>query len=348
MPTFVDAPRNAPVTRAGSPSADAVAERRPLAWLWPYIEIARPDHWFKNVFMLFGVMLAYFYVASELSLLSPLTLILAFAATCLIASSNYVINEVLDAATDRSHPIKKNRPIPAGQVKLVAAYAEWILLGILGLFVASLVNLPFLISATALLIMGLAYNIPPIRTKELPYLDVISESMNNPIRLLMGWFVVFTAAIPPASLLMAYWMVGAFFMASKRFAEYRSLDCPETAASYRNSFGYYTENRLLISMFFYVSWAALLLGVFIIRYHLELILTVPLIAGFFSYYLHIALKKNSAVQHPERLYRETGLLIYLTICLFAFVGLMFVEIPSLYPLFNVEPSRLPALWRLDG
>ena len=351
MPTLTD---DASSTRnAANGSQKLQILHTALGWtllgrIWPYVEIARPDHWFKNVFMLFGVLLAYFYVSSELSLLSPFRLLIAFTSTCLVASSNYVINEILDAPTDRSHPIKQHRPIPAGQVKLAGAYIEWILLGVLGLLTAALINLPFLLSAAALLIMGLVYNIRPIRTKELPYLDVISESVNNPIRLLMGWFVVNTAAIPPVSLLIAYWMVGAFFMASKRFAEYRSLGSAEIAASYRKSFAFYNENRLLISMFFYVTWAALLLGVFIIRYHLELILAVPLIAGFFSYYLHIALKNDSAVQNPERLYKEKGLLLYLSVCLLAFVGLMFVEIPSLYPLLNVEPSRLPALWRLDG
>jgi hypothetical protein len=87
------------------------------------------------------------------------------------------------------------------------------------------------------------------------------------------------------------------------------------------------------------------LGVFIIRYHLELILSVPLIAGFFGYYMHVALKENSAVQNPERLYRERGLMAYLCLCLLTFMGLMFVEIPILYKLFNVEPSNLEALWR---
>ena len=97
-------------------------------------------------------------------------------------------------------------------------------------------------------------------------------------------------------------------------------------------------------MFFYACGAALLLGVFIIRYHLELILSVPLIAGFFSYYLHVTLKPESAAQAPERLYRERGLMAYLMICLLSFLALMFVEIPVLYEVFNVESSRLPALW----
>jgi hypothetical protein len=85
----------------------------------------------------------------------------------------------------------------------------------------------------------------------------------------------------------------------------------------------------------------------VIRYHLELILLMPLIAGFFGYYLHIALKKDTPVQSPEKLYREWGLMSYLAVCLVAFIAVMFVEIPWLYEVFNVEPSRVTALWRVS-
>ena len=81
-------------------------------------------------------------------------------------------------------------------------------------------NLPFVATIAFFWIMGVAYNVRPIRTKEVPYVDVLSESVNNPIRLLLGWFALIPDRFPPISLLLAYWMVGAFFMAMKRFAEY--------------------------------------------------------------------------------------------------------------------------------
>jgi hypothetical protein len=61
--------------------------------------------------------------------------------------------------------------------------------------------------------------------------------------------------------------------------------------------------------------------------------------------LHIAFKEKSAAQNPERLYCETGLIAYLAVCVIAFTGLMFVEIPALYQLFNVVPAAAPALWK---
>ena len=211
---------------------------------------------------------------------------------------------------------------------------------------AWMVNVPFFAAAVSLWIMGLIYNVRPIRSKELPYVDVLSESVNNPIRLVLGWFVVSASTIPPVSLLVAYWMVGAFFMGSKRFAEYRMIADKSRAAAYRKSFAHYDDNRLLVSMFFYASAAAMFLGIFIIRYHLELILSIPLIAGFFSMYLRVALKPDSAAQAPERLFRERGLMIYLVACVAAFVLLMFVQIDALYEWFNVTPSELPTLWKI--
>lgn len=327
--------------------ASGEAARKAASFRWAdYVSIARPDHWFKNVFMLFGIVLAFFYQPGAVANLNPLLLVWAFLATCLVASSNYVINEILDAATDRSHPVKHRRPIPSGRVKLPWAYLEWLVVGALGLAMAYAVNLPFFAAAALLWIMGVVYNVRPLRSKELPYLDVLSESVNNPLRLALGWFVVSAVMIPPLSLIVSYWMAGAFFMASKRFAEYRSIGDPLQAAAYRSSFRYYDDERLLISMFFYATAAALFLGVFIIRYHLELILSIPLIAGFFSYYLRVSLKPDSPVQAPEKLYREKGLMVYLTLCIGVFLLLMFVRVNVLYQWFNVTPSELPPLWQL--
>jgi decaprenyl-phosphate phosphoribosyltransferase len=315
-----------------------------LATIRTYAAIARPDHWCKNIFMALGVALAFFCHPETVGLEALWPILWAVATTCLVASSNYVLNELLDAATDRNHPVKRFRPIPSGQVKVAIAYAQWLALGFIGLAMASALNRPFFYSALFLLVMGLVYNVPPIRSKELPYLDVLSESVNNPIRLLLGWFAVTPGEFPPVSLLIAYWMIGAFFMAAKRFSEYRSLAGRAEPGAYRTSFRHYTEQKLLLSMFFYVTCFGLFLGVFIIRYHLELILIVPLLAGFVTYYLNIAFKRDSAAQSPEKLYREKALVFYLVLCVLAFLGLMFTEIPVLYDWFNVVPSTTPRLW----
>jgi len=317
-----------------------------ISAIWPYLSIARPDHWIKNIFMLAGVIFAIFYHPDLIGAASLQRVLWAIVTTCVIVSCNYVINEILDAPTDLSHPVKRERPIPSGLVRPSVAYAEWIILGLVGLTMASVLGRAFFASALLLLIMGMIYNIPPVRSKDWPYVDVLSESVNNPIRLLLGWFAVTATEIPPISLLIAYWMIGAFLMATKRFSEYRSIGDPVRAGQYRRSFRYYDEQKLLVSMVFYVTTFALFLGVFIVRYHLELILSFPLIAGFVCYYLGLAFKQDSAAQSPERLYKERGLMAYMFLCILVFFGLMFVNIPVLYDLFHVTQSPISPLWRM--
>jgi 4-hydroxybenzoate polyprenyltransferase len=315
--------------------------------LWPYVQIARIDHWFKNAFMLLGVFVA-FFVEPDLVRWDVLPrLALAVLATCIVASSNYVLNETLDAAFDRRHPTKRKRPAAAWEIRRRWALAEWLLLGVVGLGLGLLVNAPFTTALLALWVMGVVYNVRPLRSKEVPYVDVLTESVNNPIRLVLGWFALIPDRIPPVSLLLAYWMVGAFFMAMKRFAEYREIGDAAVAASYRQSFGHYDESRLLISLFFYAMAGALFSGVFIVRYHLELILMIPVLAGFFAYYMKLGLQPDSPVQNPERLYRSPGFLAYSLITVLLGGLLMLTHIPALYDLFNVEIAKTPPLWTLE-
>jgi len=135
-------------------------------------------------------------------------------------------------------------------------------------------------------------------------------------------------------------------MAMKRYAEYRHIGDRRVAAAYRRSFEYYTEERLLISLFFYATTCALFAGIFIVRYHVELILFAPLAAGLFAYYMKLGLLPDSPVQNPEKLYRQKGFLAYLVVCVAVFVTLMFTSIPAMHRLFNVEPSGTSPLWTL--
>jgi decaprenyl-phosphate phosphoribosyltransferase len=319
---------------------------KPIQSVWPYVQIARIDHWFKNVFMLLGVLLAFFYEPALFTWSSLPQIGFAFITTCLVASSNYVINELLDGPTDCFHPQKKYRPVPSGRIRRNLAILEWLTIGSLALLTASFLNMSFALAAVSLWLMGVVYNVPPIRAKELPYLDVLSESVNNPLRLFLGWFALVPGKVPALSLIFAYWMVGAFFMATKRFAEYRQIGDPDAAAQYRKSFAHYNEERLLISMFFYSILGALFAGIFVVRYRVELILFVPLAAGFFGYYLKLGLQDDSPVQHPEKLYRECGFMRYLVFSAVVFVLLMLLHVPLLYDIFNVEPAGIDPLWTI--
>lgn len=298
-----------------------------------HIEIARIDYWFKNVFVLPGIVVAMGMAGLRPGIDMLVRCLIGLAAVCLTASSNYVLNELLDAPYDRKHETKRNRPVASGRVHVPLAFVQWIALMICGLTLARTVAPQLMWTMLWLWCMGCIYNIPPVRSKELPYLDVLSEAINNPIRMVAGWYMAGALAVPPASLLMSYWMVGCYFMALKRFAEYREIGDPVKAALYRKSFGYYTEQKLLISVMFYASAAMLFLGAFAMRYRMELVLAFPFVALVMAVYLSLSFKENSAAGSPETLYREPGLVFSVLACCIAIGVLMMVDIPGLYQLF---------------
>jgi len=299
--------------------------------------ILRADHWFKNIFALPGVIVA-LTVAHDVNSEGLLVrLLLGTVSLCLIASSNYVINELLDAPHDRLHPTKSARPVPSGRVYVPAAWLQWLVVGALGLWIGTLVSTGFAVTVAVLWGMGCVYNVRPLRAKELPYLDVLTESVNNPLRLLAGWFAVDPGVVPPGSLQLSYWMAGAYFMAIKRYAEFRFIGDAGRAAAYRASFAYYSEARLLTSVMFYGASAMLFFGIFIARYRVELILSFPFVALVMAVYFNMGLKPDSAAQHPERLYREPALMAAVVACAVVMAACLVVDIPALDRLLALFP-----------
>jgi 4-hydroxybenzoate polyprenyltransferase len=309
-----------------------------------YLAIARPDEWIKNVFILPGMFfaIAYYKIPVEFSLI--LKVLVGTMSACLIASANYVINEYLDADFDKYHPIKKKRSLVVKVANPYIVFLEYVVLAAIGLSLAYLISNRFLYTAGFLLFMGIMYNVRPFRTKDRVFVDVLSESINNPIRFALGWFMVipsvglyldnkwdleFWDAFPPLSIIIAYWMGGAFLMATKRFAEYRVIGNPEIAGLYRRSFKYYTENKLLISMFFYAITCAFFMGIFLIKNRIEMLLSFPFFALLFAWYLKIGLLKDSPVQGYEKLYTLKWFMLYLACFTILICVLMFIDIPWL-------------------
>ena len=301
--------------------------------LQPYIRIARFDHWFKHVFMLPGVAVALYGDSSLINAELLWRLPLALLCAGLISSSYYILNEILDAPYDALHPVKKHRPVPSGQINVRLALLLLLILVLAGVNLAVPLGLHYCVILLILWFMGLAYNVRPLRTKDRVYLDVLSESINNPLRLLLGWYATGNTMVVPVSLIVAYWMLGAFLMAMKRYAEFRELANPQLAAAYRRSFASYTESTLLVSIVYYAAAFGLFLGIFLIRYRIELILAIPFIAGFIAWYMHLGLKANSPTQSPEYLHREKRFVSYLLFCLFLTALLMFVDMPMLEQIF---------------
>lgn len=322
----------------------AEQELKAPAQFTDYMAMTRPDYWLKNIFILPGLLfaLAVYHTTFDLSLVFKI--FAGLLSATLVASANYVINEYLDAEFDKYHPLKKVRTAVVRVVNPFMVFIMYVVLAVAGLMIGYFISVKFFYTAAFLLLMGVIYNVRPFRSKERVYLDVLTESVNNPIRFALGWFMVtpavglypdnrwdieFFDSIPPLSISVAYWMGGAFLMATKRFAEYRLIANRNLAGLYRRSFKYYTENSLLISMFFYALTCAFFLGIFLIKNRIEMLISFPFFALLFSWYLKIGLLKNSPVQGSEKLWTRKWFMLYLVLFTVLVCTLMFVDIPWL-------------------
>jgi len=92
----------------------------------PYIKALRPHQWLKNVLVFLPMLTAH-----QISAFTLLQSLGAFVAFSLIASSVYVINDLLDLKADRAHPRKCRRPFASGDVPI--AHGGMMLAGSMGI-----------------------------------------------------------------------------------------------------------------------------------------------------------------------------------------------------------------------
>lgn len=315
-------------------SAAAPAHRR-KAQASDYLRLARFDHATKHIFIVPGIVLAFLLRGPERSELTSdifFNIVVGFLAAIAVASANYVINEWLDRDFDRFHPEKSQRAAVQTEVSGGIVIALYAALLVAGLALARAVNFDFFVASILLAISGVTYNVQPIRSKDRVYADVLSESLNNPIRLMMGWAMIDATSLPPISLVMAFWFGGAFLMNSKRLAEYRDIvasDGPEILGRYRRSFRYYTESSLSVANLVYALCCSFFIAIFLIKYRIEYILLFPCIVLLFAVYYALALTPGSVARKPEKLYRAVPVLASAIVTGIVFMATTLVDIPRL-------------------
>lgn len=271
-----------------------------------YLRALRLERWPRSAAILLGSAAFFFLYPDFPASFQPLQIAfligLSFLLTWAISTANYIINEIVDAPYDIHHPGKRNRPLVLGEIRP----APFVFLGI-GITAAAFTlavvffSRSFVLSLLALLLAGFVYNVKPVRTKDIPFLDAISESANNPIRFLIGWYAFAPRHFfPPLSLLLAWWSFGNFLMTAKRLSEFRLLR--GKAADYRLSHKKYSRRLLLLGM---LASAAVFLATFLV---FVLSLRTPRFLAVFPFlflYLFLFFRKTlnekEVMEEPESL-----------------------------------------------
>lgn len=147
---------------------------------WASLGILRPHQWAKNLLLLVPVFTSHrWFEGSALS-----AAVLGMAATSLLASAIYILNDILDAEDDRKHPDKRNRLIAAGAVGILQALGI-ALAAVGGAIAISILWLPPAFGS-ALLIYGLSALIYIWWFKRVPGLDLLMLTGFYVLRLVLG------------------------------------------------------------------------------------------------------------------------------------------------------------------
>lgn len=302
--------------------------------LW--LAIFRLNRWYQNGLMLVGTLLAVRLLGVNLG--DHLReIMVSFIALCLLASGNYGVNEVFDANSDRFHPLKRLRAVAAGKTNRTLVILLSLLLYALGLgLIFPLNNSALSLSLGFLILSGYLYNVPPFRLKDVTYLDFAFEAINNPIRLLIGWYgVAKPNELVPSSFLVAFWCMGIFLMAAKRFGEIRFLKGKGNLALtlYRPSLRSYNEQKLLLVMVAAISAFNYMFGALSMKYNIDLIIMLPLITLWVVWFLKLAYEENTVVKDPERIFEKRSYVVF-TFVILIVLGYLFFSDRNLLAILN--------------
>lgn len=308
-----------------------------------YISVMRPDHWLKNLFIFFGSAVALVLLELPLDARNIILSVYCLVPACLVASANYILNEILDAPFDRLHPTKHARSVAAGIVKEGVLWTLMAALLVMAFAISwPVFNVSYLAALLLLFLSGLVYNVRPLRLKDRAFLDVIAESFNNPIRLWLGWYAIAPAAsFPPLSIVLAWWMFGALLMTGKRYAEYKFIGDRERSGLYRKSFQTYTDKSLLIAMVTYANLFCFCAGTAVAVYRPNLVFAFPLVIAAVIAYFNTAISVQGAKLEPEELLKNP-LMIVFTVLALAFTLFLIVtprDLPSYVGFFQLISGK---------
>lgn len=225
------------------------------------VKACRPKQWAKNVLVVVAPAAAMVYIdrtpdGIEFKWWAVARTLVAFAAFSMVASATYLVNDSVDAESDRRHPTKRNRPIAAGVVSIPFAAAMAIVLALGGFGLALSRNWQFCVVVAIYAVQTTLYS---FWLKNEPVLDLVALSSGFILRLVGGAYALQVEVSPWFFIISCF---GSLFIAvGKRLAEKRELG--ENHGSIRKTLAIYTEPylRLLqgiaatIVIMAYVMWA---------------------------------------------------------------------------------------------
>ncbi|MFC3121883.1 UbiA family prenyltransferase [Agaribacter flavus] len=180
-----------------------------------WVKQLRLYQWVKNCLVFVPLLVSGLFLEPTLVVNS----ILAFVSFGLLASSTYIVNDLLDLESDRAHARKRNRPLAAARISIPAGVLVASLLFLLAFVIAFSVNIVYFGVLFAYLVLTLSYS---FKLKQYIGIDVISLAALYTIRIVAGAAVL---GVYVSFWLLAFSMLVFLSLALvKRCAELKALE----------------------------------------------------------------------------------------------------------------------------
>ena len=203
-----------------------------------YLQIMRPLHWTKNVFVFAALIFGKKLIGPADEVLAAVAgTVGGFFCFCLAASAIYIFNDIIDRDVDRLHPEKSKRPIASGTVTVGTAQAVSVLCALAAILGSYLLGSKFVIIILIYVGLMIFYS---LLLKRMMILDCITISVGFCLRAIAGAVVVGVFISP--WLIICTFALCLFLAFSKRRSEISLLR--EDSESFRKTLAGYTPELL--------------------------------------------------------------------------------------------------------
>lgn len=175
-----------------------------------YLRVLRVNQWIKN----FVIFTAIIFSGQLFNVNLFLNTISAFLIFCLLSSTSYILNDIIDYPFDKKHAIKKYRPIASGEITMPEATFLVFVLTIVSLLLALFFSTSFFVISFIFMILHFLYS---LYLKKFPVIDIFTISLSFTIRAYAG--VVATGFHIPIWMMLTIFFMSLFMATVKRHAE---------------------------------------------------------------------------------------------------------------------------------
>lgn len=285
-----------------------------MSGLPPLLRLLRPQQWTKNLAAFAGVIFGG-RITEPGSIALDLLVALTFVAA---SSATYVFNDLRDVELDRQHPMRRLRPLAAGEVERATAQRLGLALGAGALLVALGLGGATFLCLAAYLLINFLYS---AGLKHVPLLDVTCIALGYVLRVLAGIYVL--GDVPTAWITLCTFFLALFLGFSKRRSELVAGATPDGGSRpVLREYGRDILDSLLNSS---AVMAVMSYAMFTATSGKSptLIVTVPIVYYAITHYTRLVLHEDRGEEPDQILLRDRTIQVSILLWLVCFIAIFY-------------------------